>query len=150
MPRAVSDELKDLKDSSECKRLVRTLAEWMVLIELCKDLLSRVETYDISILMAEMLDGHLEKGWAVDREPLKKHAKSTFSSLTEFLMSFGHHVISICELVGITSHYEHIVSTAAVGALHSNPTVCIASVIGLWFGKFAVHSYSDKSAKEEL
>jgi hypothetical protein len=65
-------------------------------------------------------------------------------------MSFGHHVISICELVGITSHYEHIVSTAAVGALHSNPTVCIASVIGLWFGKFAVHSYSDKSAKEEL
>ena len=72
MPCAVSDELKDLKDSSECKRLVRTLAEWMVLIELCKDLLSRVETYDISILMAEMLDGHLEKGWAVDREPLKK------------------------------------------------------------------------------
>ena len=76
--------------------------------------------------------------------------KSTFGGFTSFLVSFGHHVISICELVGITTHYEHVVETAAVGMLHSNPTVCIAGIIGLWFGKFAVHKYSDNAAKKEL
>lgn len=65
LPKTVTDDLKDLKESKECKLLIRTLAEWMVLIELCKDLLDRVETYDISIMMAEMLDNHLEKGWAL-------------------------------------------------------------------------------------
>ena len=70
--------------------------------------------------------------------------------MAEFLSGFGHHVISLCELVGITEHYEHILSTAAVGALHTNPSVCIASVIGLWFGKFALHSYSTQSATNEL
>lgn len=70
LPKAVSGDLKDLKDSPECKRLIRALSEWMVLIELCKDLLSRLETYDMSIVMANTLDGQLENGWAVDREPL--------------------------------------------------------------------------------
>ena len=70
LPKAVSSDLKDLKDSPECKRLIRALSEWMVLIELCKDLLSRLETYEMSILMTNTLDGQLENGWAVDRAPL--------------------------------------------------------------------------------
>ena len=116
----------------------------MVLIELCKDLLDRVETYDISIMMSEMLDNHLEKGWALEKEPLKEQVKSTFGSFASFLLSFGHHVFSICELVGITEHYEEIVKTVAVGFWHAHPTGCISSVIGLWFGKFAFRKYSGK------
>lgn len=139
LPKAVSSDLKDLKDSPEYKRLIRALSEWMVLIELCKDILSRMETYDMSILMANTLDGQLENGWAVNREPLSKQVKSTFNGLASFLMSFGHHVISICELVGITKHYEQMVETVAVGVLHSNPIFCVSSVIALWFGKFAFH-----------
>jgi hypothetical protein len=122
----------------------------MVLIELCKDLLDRVETYDISILAPEQLDGHLEKGWSLEKKPLKEHTKSTFGTFSSFLLSFGHHVYSICELAGITTHYEEIVKTIAVGFWQAHPTVCISGVIGLWFSKFVGKKYTSKAAREEL
>jgi hypothetical protein len=58
--------------------------------------------------------------------------------------------MTICELAGITEHYEHIVHSAAVGFVFTNPTLCLSGVIGLWLGKFAAHKYSEKLAREEL
>jgi hypothetical protein len=49
LPNGLSDDLKDLKDSPECSTLIRVLSEWMVLIELSKDLLMRMEKYELSI-----------------------------------------------------------------------------------------------------
>jgi len=79
LPKILSEEINNLKESVACDRLVRVFAEWMVLIELCKDLLSRLETYEISIMMAEMIEGKLEQGWSVERgQGIKKVVKSSF------------------------------------------------------------------------
>ncbi len=57
IPTDLSDDLKDLKDSPEFSTLIKTLSEWMVLIELSKDLLMRMETYELSIQMMGFLGG---------------------------------------------------------------------------------------------
>ena len=63
----MNDEIKQLKDCSEFKKLTRALAEWMVLIELCKDLIARIETYELSVFIdAILLNQQIEKGWVLD------------------------------------------------------------------------------------
>ena len=56
----MTEDLKDLKDSQEYARLIWALSEWMVLIELCKDLLNRIELYRLSIQITGILDGKIE------------------------------------------------------------------------------------------
>jgi len=44
--------------------MTKALAEWMVLIELCKDLLARVETYEITFFIdALVYNKQIESGW---------------------------------------------------------------------------------------
>ena len=51
----ITEELIELKTAPEFKRLVKALAEWMVLIELCKDFITRIETYELSIFIDSIL-----------------------------------------------------------------------------------------------
>lgn len=150
LPKGLTEEIKQLNDGPEYKKLTQALSEWMVLIELCKDLLVRIETYELDIFIAGVIDGQLEKGWLITRSPLKQKAESGFSRLTSFLSSFAHHVEAICETTGVTEHYEHIVQTAAVGFITTNPTVCVGGLISLWFAKAAAGKYSAQTAKKEL
>jgi hypothetical protein len=49
LPKTLTDDLKDLKNSPEYQKLIWALAEWMVLIEMCKDLLVRIDSYNLSL-----------------------------------------------------------------------------------------------------
>lgn len=118
--------------------MTKALAEWMVLIELCKDLLARVETYEITFFIdALVYNKQIESGWQLEKqkENLKSKVKSTFSTLTSFLSPFAHHVAHLCEITGVTEHFEETIKHIAIGFVQSHPGAVISTIVGLWFGK---------------
>jgi hypothetical protein len=105
LPKALTDDLKDLKDSPEYTKLIWALSEWMVLIELCKDLLNRIDSYKLSVQITGVLDGKIEKGWEIQRNPDQNKDKSRFKRVTYVLSSFQRLVSTICGIAGITDYY---------------------------------------------
>jgi hypothetical protein len=77
----------------------------MVLIEICKDLLVRIDSYKLSVQITGVLEGKIEKGWEIKRNSDKLNEKPKFKRVTSFLSTVQRLVSGICSLAGITDYY---------------------------------------------
>ena len=96
-------QYRELFSSKQFQKLVNTLAEWLTLIELCDDFLTRLVDYGLADKQSlHSLQVKLAAAWTVfKKEKIQKRPVIHF--FDELVKQFMHHA----EVVGIVGYLEH-------------------------------------------
>lgn len=151
IPSIIRDQFDDIENEEAFIRLVEAIASWYSSMELCQDLLDRIQLYGISAYLDEQaITDELEKNWKVGTKGINigvDRAQSYFSKAASTLfdqisMLLGH--------VGVLAAAQSTVTKYVWGYACVHPGYFVSAILSSALLKIGAENLREQSVLNHL